>query len=78
MELRNLLENASLSFSFAKDLFKHNLVRILLLLIIFITIFTINKTIQGCIFKRRRRFANSAITRRRYTRSETQLGHLLS
>ena len=27
MELKNLLENASLSFSFAKDLFKHNLVR---------------------------------------------------
>jgi intraflagellar transport protein 56 len=26
MELKNLLENASLSFSFAKELFKHNLV----------------------------------------------------
>ena len=26
MELKNLLESASLSFSFAKDLFKHNLV----------------------------------------------------
>lgn len=26
MELKNLLENASLSFSYAKDLFKHNLV----------------------------------------------------
>jgi len=26
MELKTLLENASLSFSFAKDLFKHNLV----------------------------------------------------
>lgn len=31
MELKNLLENASLSFSFAKDLFKHNLVIITLL-----------------------------------------------
>lgn len=26
MELKNLLENASLSFTFAKELFKHNLV----------------------------------------------------
>ena len=43
MELKNLLENASLSFSFAKDLFKHNLVRSLLLLMKFWSLISLNK-----------------------------------
>ena len=84
MELKNLLENASLSFSFAKELFKHNLVRFFVVVVFFNLSVDTNKKLKlkiqyflGCIPEWRGSSSNVAALGRRHTRGQAQSSYLL-